>query len=88
MLLIGRANFTISFLSTVRKICKNKKMNCDSLVVLEYPDLKERNWIYLALSKNTDKKPRDEFVSAFSNFQGSKTYLDILDKDGLKFIDN
>ncbi len=85
MLLSGRADFTISFFQLIEKECKAAGLDCSSMVALEYPRLKERNRLYVALSRNTDKGLRDEFVKAFLTFQGTSEYLSIVEKYGLEF---
>ncbi|MBT3534221.1 MAG: transporter substrate-binding domain-containing protein [Rhodospirillaceae bacterium] len=86
MLMSGRADFTISFSKLIKKECSKENIDCESLVVFDYPQLQERNRLYLALSKNFDQHTKSTFVKAFLDFQRTKQYLRILHKYDLKFI--
>jgi len=87
MLLHGRADFTISFPTLISEECRVHQLDCKPLVEIDYPQLRERNKLYLALGKNVDEKLRKKFVGAFEKIRESKKYSEILGKYNLTYVE-
>lgn len=68
-----------------RKFCENEGLDCSNLYVpFVLPN--EDSELYIALSKNTSKNIRDEFVARFEAFSKTEDYQKIVKKYGLIYI--
>ncbi len=86
MLLLGRLDFLVTRGPLFLDTCKENKLDCNQIEKIKHPPIEARGKVFIAFSKNSDKKTRDKFTSLFKEFRKTDKYQAIVKKWGLTYI--